>query len=89
MTVLADLWAMLKDSREWKSMAEAAANAAAETVAPAPQPDQPAVTTAVDPVCGMTVAVGPDTPHLHADGREFWFCCPGCRTKFAAERSGA
>lgn len=25
MTVLADLWAMLKDSREWKSMAEAAA----------------------------------------------------------------
>lgn len=58
-------------------------------VAVAPQPDQPAVTTAVDPVCGMTVAVGPDTPHLHADGREFWFCCPGCRTKFAAERSGA
>ncbi len=58
-------------------------------VAVAPQPAQDAVTTAVDPVCGMTVTVGPDTQHLHVDGEDFWFCCPGCRTKFAAERSGA
>lgn len=34
--------------------------------------------TAVDPVCGMTVVVGPDTPHLVEDGRDVWFCGPGC-----------
>lgn len=38
---------------------------------------------AVDPVCGMTVVVTPDTPHLHRDGVDHWFCCPGCRTVFA------
>ncbi len=40
---------------------------------------------ATDPVCGMTVVVGPDTPHLHADGNDFWFCNPGCRTRYADE----
>ncbi|MCW2600888.1 MAG: hypothetical protein JWM02_2717 [Frankiales bacterium] len=34
--------------------------------------------TAVDPVCGMTVVVGPDTPQ--ADGQ--WFCCTGCRDSY-------
>ncbi|MGY4710875.1 XdhC family protein [Mycolicibacterium sp. CBM1] len=40
--------------------------------------------TAVDPVCGMTVTIGPDTPHLRTGGRDYWFCCPGCRSGFAA-----
>lgn len=40
--------------------------------------------TATDPVCGMTVAVGPDTPHLRIEGLDYWFCCPGCRNGFAA-----
>ena len=52
------------------------------------QDEQPAASTAVDPVCGMTVTVGPETQHLHIDGQDFWFCCPGCRTTFAAERRG-
>ncbi len=39
---------------------------------------------AVDPVCGMTVAVLPDTPHLVLDGVEHWFCNPGCRDQFVA-----
>jgi xanthine dehydrogenase accessory factor len=43
------------------------------------------VTTAVDPVCGMTVTVGADTPHLHHGATEHWFCCTGCRDRFAAE----
>lgn len=38
---------------------------------------------AVDPVCGMTVAVGPDTPHMEHEGTTYWFCCPGCRSRFA------
>lgn len=41
--------------------------------------------TAVDPVCGMTVTVGPTTPRLEIDGRDVWFCCPGCRDRKAAE----
>jgi xanthine dehydrogenase accessory factor len=52
-------------------------------VAPAARPR-----TAVDPVCGMTVAILPDTPHLSVDGTDVWFCNPGCRDHYAAERRG-
>ncbi|MEU7765806.1 XdhC family protein [Nocardia sp. NPDC049190] len=38
---------------------------------------------ALDPVCGMTVTVGPDTPHLTIDDVDHWFCSSGCRTSFA------
>ena len=44
----------------------------------------PVPRTAVDPVCGMTVTVVADTPHLHQDGTDHWFCNPGCRDTFAA-----
>ena len=37
---------------------------------------------AVDPVCGMTVAVGPDTPTAEHEGATYWFCCPGCGSRF-------
>jgi xanthine dehydrogenase accessory factor len=37
----------------------------------------------IDPVCGMTVTVMPDTPHLVVDGQDFWFCNPGCRDRYA------
>jgi xanthine dehydrogenase accessory factor len=36
--------------------------------------------TAIDPICGMTVVIGPDTPQL--DGQ--YFCCTGCLEKYAA-----
>ena len=41
--------------------------------------------SAIDPVCGMTV--DPDTtPHRHThQGRPYYFCSAGCRTKFAAD----
>lgn len=39
---------------------------------------------AVDPVCGMTVTIGPDTEHLRLAAADYWFCGPGCRTAFAA-----
>lgn len=38
---------------------------------------------AVDPVCGMTVAVHPGTPHLTVGEAEFWFCGTGCRDRWA------
>ncbi|MFW2380884.1 MAG: XdhC family protein [Acidimicrobiales bacterium] len=48
--------------------------------APAPHPS-----TAIDPVCSMTVTVVDNTPHLHHNGEDFWFCNPGCRTRYAEE----
>ncbi|MEU7918915.1 XdhC family protein [Micromonospora zamorensis] len=47
--------------------------------APAARPQQ-----AVDPVCGMTVLVGPETPHARVDGQDFWFCCAGCLASYTA-----
>jgi xanthine dehydrogenase accessory factor len=41
---------------------------------------QPSVTTAVDPVCGMEVVVGDATPSFEGE----YFCCEGCRSKYAA-----
>jgi xanthine dehydrogenase accessory factor len=65
--------------------AEVIAGIRRETLPVAPRPDVP--TTAVDRVCGMTVTIGPDTPHLRIGGQVHWFCCPGCRSRFAAARA--
>lgn len=43
-----------------------------------------APTEAVDPVCGMTVAVVLDALTLEHGGRQWYFCGPGCRDAFAA-----
>jgi xanthine dehydrogenase accessory factor len=44
------------------------------------RPDIPAPpATAVDPVCGMTVAAVDASPHLEVDGERIWFCGEGCR----------
>jgi xanthine dehydrogenase accessory factor len=45
--------------------------------------------TAIDPVCGMTVTIMPDTPHLTVEGVDIWFCNPGCRDRYAAETLGS
>lgn len=37
----------------------------------------------VDPVCGMTVVVRPDTPHLVDSDGDHWFCDAGCRDHYA------
>ena len=37
---------------------------------------------AVDPVCGMTVAVGPDTTSAEHEGTTYWFCGRGCLLEF-------
>jgi xanthine dehydrogenase accessory factor len=38
--------------------------------------------SALDPVCGMTVAAVDSSPHATVDGMTTWFCCEGCRTAF-------
>jgi xanthine dehydrogenase accessory factor len=48
-----------------------------------PAPHAPA--SAVDPVCGMTVAAVDSSPHAVVDGTTTWFCCAACRTAFLAE----
>jgi xanthine dehydrogenase accessory factor len=53
--------------------------------APKPHGELQRPDTAIDPVCGMTVTIGDDTAHLHHDGTDYWFCNPGCRTRYAEE----
>lgn len=77
-----------------KTPAEIAVAIAAELIAGirgglrrAAVPDGPA--EAVDPVCGMSVTIGPDAEHLRVAGADYWFCGPGCRAAFAAGNAGA
>jgi xanthine dehydrogenase accessory factor len=44
--------------------------------------------TAVDPICGMTVVVGEDTPSLEHDGETTYFCCEGCRDRYRQQLTG-
>ena len=66
---------------------EIALSILAEVVAArrAAPPMQGPVATAVDPVCGMAVAVGPQTPSLERDGRVVYFCGDGCRRAFESD----
>ena len=41
--------------------------------------------TTIDPICGMTVTVADDTPHLHHDGDDYWYCNPGCHDRHLQE----
>lgn len=56
-----------------------------ERAATVPTPDQAAPVTAVDPVCGMTVAVSDSTLQAAHDGQAVYFCCEHCRTSYLAE----
>jgi xanthine dehydrogenase accessory factor len=38
---------------------------------------------AIDPVCGMTVVIGPTAEHLLLAGQDYWFCGAGCRASFS------
>ena len=48
---------------------------------------EPAPETAIDPVCGMAIALRRQL-HLDVGGERFYFCCDGCRATYA-ERQGA
>jgi xanthine dehydrogenase accessory factor len=39
--------------------------------------------SAIDPVCGMEVAVSDGAPHLDLAGERFYFCCERCRDTYA------
>jgi xanthine dehydrogenase accessory factor len=44
---------------------------------------------AVDPICGMTVAVLAGTPSVEHDGETMYFCCEGCKARFEAQHAVA
>jgi len=43
---------------------------------------------AVDPICGMTVTMAPDTPQLEHDGETIYFCREACKTEYEATLEG-
>jgi xanthine dehydrogenase accessory factor len=55
---------------------------------PAQLPAEEVVVQLVDPICGMSVLLTPDTPYLEVDGTTYWFCSPGCRDAYAAQVAG-
>lgn len=46
------------------------------------RPPAPAVETAIDPICGMTVTVSDATIHADVGGERFYFCSEGCRSAY-------
>jgi xanthine dehydrogenase accessory factor len=52
---------------------------------PAPAPVVISTATAVDPVCGMEVAVSEASIQLERGGELYYFCSEGCRDTFSAE----
>jgi xanthine dehydrogenase accessory factor len=46
---------------------------------------EPLLVDAIDPVCGMTVAVTESTERAVHDGVRYYFCAEGCRRRFEAD----
>jgi len=65
----------------------AAAPVTAAEPAAGPAAVAPAVAVAIDPVCGMEVAISPASLQLDLDGERHYFCGEGCRDRFAAEHA--
>ncbi len=61
----------------------------ARPAAPARAADATSPQLAIDPICGMTVAVVAGTPSVEHDGETIYFCCEGCATKFQAQNEHA
>ncbi|MEA2161092.1 MAG: xanthine dehydrogenase accessory factor [Solirubrobacteraceae bacterium] len=77
-----------------ESPEEVAISILAELVAlqhagPAPTRAHAANVVAIDPVCGMQVAVSDATPQVLVGGEPVYFCCEGCRDRYAREHSDA
>lgn len=52
------------------------------------QPAAQATRSALDPACGMEVAITDATPSLEIGGERMFFCSDGCRDAYAAQRAG-
>jgi xanthine dehydrogenase accessory factor len=63
-------------------LAEIVASKPARPAAPPPPEPDPAAVTALDPVCGMSVAIGPDALQAEHAGQMYYFCGSGCKVAF-------
>ena len=74
-------WIGYSDQRERiaRGLAEIAVSILAEIVFEHTS-HPPVAATAIDPVCGMNVAITGATPHIG----EVYFCCDRCRGTYAA-----
>lgn len=80
-----DIGAVTADEIALSILADIVRAIRVEGLAPGGDADAtPAPSEAIDPVCGMTVIIRPDTPHLRVGGEDHWFCNPHCRETFAA-----
>ncbi len=77
-----------------RSPEEVALSILADIVARRPQPsgrpissEGTSTATALDPVCGMTVATVESSLHLEHEGALIWFCGSGCLRAFASNPS--
>lgn len=55
----------------------------------APSPGPTPATTAIDPICGMTVAAVASAPSVEHGGETVYFCCEGCKVTFATRHEHA
>lgn len=53
------------------------------------QPTVAAPPDAIDPICGMTVAITVGAINATHDGTTYYFCSAGCRRRFLADPAGA
>jgi xanthine dehydrogenase accessory factor len=49
--------------------------------------EAPPAATAIDPICGMTVAAVPSTLSLEHDGETVYFCSEGCREQYQRQHA--
>lgn len=54
-----------------------------------PADNEPAMPTAVDPICGMTVSLTDNAITLDHEGTTYAFCSPGCRDIFTPQHREA
>jgi xanthine dehydrogenase accessory factor len=85
--ILAEIVALRRARDVATEHGPAAAPATAAEPAAGPAALAPAVAVAIDPVCGMEVAISPASLQLDHDGERHYFCGEGCRDRFAAEHA--
>ena len=91
LAILAEIVALRRSGRRRAAPAAGRARppsgAAARTQAPPrrSRPRLPRSRSAVDPVCGMEVAISAASIQLERDGERYYFCSEGCRDSFGAE----
>jgi xanthine dehydrogenase accessory factor len=68
-------------------LAELISERHAHPAAAAPGPPAPSAAVAIDPICGMEVAVSPASLSLELDGERMYFCGEHCRQKYATRHA--